>query len=120
MNGAPQELKVKINESRLLKFYPENSTENSAEKNLKKIRNLINFETFRSNKKKKYSNSKNFVSRTLSQISFPQIALKFATLYLFYPFFSSFFSTKFPLKNFIVCVIFSNQYPNYKAVELTV
>ncbi len=27
MNGAPQEIKVKINESRLLKFYQENSTE---------------------------------------------------------------------------------------------
>ena len=27
MNGAPQEIKVKINESRLLKFYLENSTE---------------------------------------------------------------------------------------------
>ena len=27
MNGAPQEIKIKINESRLLKFYLENSTE---------------------------------------------------------------------------------------------
>ena len=27
MNGAPQEIKVKINEIRLLKFYQENSTE---------------------------------------------------------------------------------------------
>ena len=46
MNGAPQEIKVKINESRLPKFYQQNSTErkfnwkkisteNSAEKDLK-------------------------------------------------------------------------------------
>ena len=63
MNGAPQEIKVKINESRLLKFYPENSSErkfkrkkiqvkenstvNSAEKNLKEDSNSKNFETFR-------------------------------------------------------------------------
>ena len=40
LNGASQEIKVKINKSRLLKFYQvkqlkENSTENSAEKNFK-------------------------------------------------------------------------------------
>ena len=40
LNGASQEIKVKSNESRLLKFYQvkqlkENSTENSAEKNFK-------------------------------------------------------------------------------------
>ena len=43
LNGASQEIKVKLNESRLLKFYQvkqlkENSTENSAEKNFKKTR----------------------------------------------------------------------------------
>ena len=47
-------------------------------------------------KPRKYSNSKNFVSRTLSD-KFPQNALKFATLYLFYPFLSRFFCIKFPL-----------------------
>ena len=51
---------------------------------------------------------------------FPQIALKFATLYLFYPFLSFFFCIKFIFKQFIVCVIFSNRYPNKKAAELTV
>ena len=40
LNWASQEIKVKLNESRLLKFYQvkqlkENSTENSAEKNFK-------------------------------------------------------------------------------------
>ena len=40
LNGASQEIKVKLKESRLLKFYQvkqlkENSKENSAEKNLK-------------------------------------------------------------------------------------
>ena len=45
LNGASQEIKVKLNESRLLKFYQvkqlkENSTENSAEKTFfKKTRN---------------------------------------------------------------------------------
>ena len=46
-------------------------------------------------------------SYTLSG-KFQQIAQKFATLYLFYPFLSCFFCIKFPFKNFIVCVIFSN------------
>ena len=75
MNGAPQEIKVKINEIWLLKFYQkinlkENSTENFAEKNLKedsKFKELWNFSIKK--KEEKYSNSKNFVSRTLSQIS---------------------------------------------------
>ena len=85
----------------------------------------MNSETFwlnekKKKKKEKYSNSKNFVSRTLSQISFPQIALKFATFYLFYPFLSRFFSIKFTFKSFVVCVIFSNQDPNEKATEFTV
>ena len=41
---------------------------------------------------------------------FLQITQKFATLYLFYPFLSCFFCTKFLFKNYIVRVIFSNQY----------
>ena len=77
----------------------ENSTDNSAEKNLKedsKFNELWNFSIkFKKKKKKrrkeKYSDSKNFISRTLSQISFPQIALQFTTLYLFYPFLFRFF-----------------------------
>ena len=61
----------------------------------------MNTEIFR---KEKYSNSKNFVSRTLSD-TFPQIALKFATLNLFYPFlFVSLY--KIPFEKLIVCVIF--------------
>ena len=75
----------------------------------------MNSETFRQNKNKKRNkkslNSKNFVSRTLSD-KFQQIALKFATLYLFYLFLSFFLCEKFSFKNFIVCVIFSNQHPN--------
>ena len=61
-----------------------NSTENSAEKNLKedsKFNELWNFSIKQQKtKKEKFSYSKNFVSRTLAQISFPEIALKFATL----------------------------------------
>ena len=49
MNRAPQEIKVKINESRLLKFYQENLTERKFNRELcgKETRNLMNFETFR-------------------------------------------------------------------------
>ena len=76
LNGTSQEIKVKLNESRLLKFYQvkrlkENSTENSAEKNFKEesqLNELWNVSTKQNKKKKKkkrkekYSNSKNFVS----------------------------------------------------------
>ena len=46
LNWASQEIKVKLNESRQLKFYQvkqlkENSTENSAEKNFKEDSQLI-------------------------------------------------------------------------------
>ena len=74
LNGISQEIKEKLNESRLLKFYQvkhlkENSTENSAEKNFKEDSQFN--ETFLKKQKRneKYSNSMNFVSRTLSQIS---------------------------------------------------
>ena len=98
-NGACQEIKPKLNESRLPKFYQvkqlkENSTEKTAEKNLKKdseLNELWNILT-KQKKKEKYSNSKNFVSRTLSQISLPQIVLK---IYNTLSFLSLFFS--FPL-----------------------
>ena len=48
---------------------------------------------------------------TLSD-NFQQIVPKFAIFYLFYPFFYCFLCIKFLFKNFIVCIIFSNQYPN--------
>ena len=53
----------------------------------------MNSETFLQNKrrKEKYSNSKNFVSPDTISDKFQQIAQKFATLYLFYPFLSCFF-----------------------------
>ena len=76
LNGASQEIEVKLNKSRLRKFYQvkqlkENSTENSAEKNIKEdsqFNELWNIST-KQKRKEKYSNLKNFVSRTLSQIS---------------------------------------------------
>ena len=59
-----------------MKFYrvkrlKENSTENSAEKNFKEDSQFNELWNISTNKKGKeiYSNSKNFVSRTLSQIS---------------------------------------------------
>ena len=61
LNGASQEIKVKLNESRLLKFYKvkqlnENSTENSAEKNFKEdsqFNELWNVSTKQNRKKRK-------------------------------------------------------------------
>ena len=74
LNGAYQEIKIRLNESRLLKVYEvkylkENSTENSAEKNFEEDLQLNElWNIFRKQKKKKrrgkYSNLKN-----LSQIS---------------------------------------------------
>ena len=69
-------------------------------------------ETFRQNKKRKEKYSKNFVSPDILSDKFQQIVLKICKLYLFYPFPTRFFCIKFPFKNFIICVIFSNQYPN--------
>ena len=71
-------------------------------------------ETFQQNKKRKEKILKFkelFFPDTLSD-KLPQIARKFATLYLFYPFLSCFFCIKFLFKNLIIYVIFSNQYPN--------
>ena len=113
LNGTSQEIKVKLDESRQLKFYQvkkleENSTENSAEKNFveySQLNELWNIST--KLKKKKRKNTQ--IQRTL----FPRhLYKKFATLYIFHPFLSRFFCIKFPLKNFTVCVIFPNQYPN--------
>ena len=61
LNGASQEIKVKLNESQLLKFYhvkqlKENSTENFAEKNLKENLELNELRNI-STKQKKMKNT---------------------------------------------------------------
>ena len=103
-------MKVKLNESQLLKFYQvkqlkENSIDNSAEKKL--CRRLAISWTlkhfYKTKKKRKIPIQRNVFLDTLSD-KFQKIALKFATLSLFYPFLSCFFCIKFLLKNFIVCV----------------
>ena len=76
LNGASQEIKVKLNESRLLKFYQvkqlkENLNDNSTEKNFKEdlqFNKIWNIST-KHKRNGKYSNSKKFVCRTLSKIS---------------------------------------------------
>ena len=126
LNRAFQEIKVTLNESRLLKFYQvkqlkENSTENFPEKNFKedsKLNELWNISTKQKKKRKILQFKELCFLDTLSD-KFQQIVLKFATLYLFYPFLSCFICIKFLFKN-VVYVIFSNQYPNQKAVELAV
>ena len=118
LNGASQEIKVKLNEIWQLKFYQvkqlkKNSTKNFAEKNLKEdleLNEIWNISTRKKKRKEKYSNSKNFISRTLSRISFLEIVLKYATVYLFLSLSFLFLLHKIPSKNFIVCVIFSNHY----------
>ena len=107
LNGASQEIKLKLNESRFLKFYQvkqpkENSTENSAEKNFKEDEQLNELWNISTKQKKKRKIHK--FSDTLSD-KFQQIVLKFATLYLSIPFISCFLCIKFLFKNFIVCVI---------------
>ena len=81
----------------------ENSTENSAEKNLKensKFNEVWNFSIKQKNKKKKkkkekYSNSKNFVSRTLSD-KFPANYTKTCNNLSFLSFSFSFLLYKIP------------------------
>ena len=120
---ASLEVKVKLNESRRLKFYQvkplkENSTENSAENKFKEVSHFKHFN--KTKKKRKIHKFKELCfPDTLSDKS-RQITLKSATRYLFHLFLSNFFCIKFLFKIFIVCVIFSNQYPNYKPAELTV
>ena len=75
LNGASQEIKVKLNESRLLKFYQvkqlkENSTKNSAEKNFKEdsqLNELWNISTKQNEKKNTQ------IQRTL----FPEHSLRY-------------------------------------------
>ena len=71
----------------------EYSTENYAEKNLKensKFNELWNF-SLKQKKKRKIFKFKEIVSRTLSQISFPQIILKICNTLSFLSFFTYFF-----------------------------
>ena len=70
------------------------------------------FEKRKQKKKKKMLKFKELCLPDILSDKFQQIALKFATLYLIYPFLSCYFCIKFLFKNFIVCVIFSYQYPN--------
>ena len=74
----------------------------------------MNSERFLQNKTKKERKILKFKERcfpdTLSD-KFLQIVLKICNTLSFYPFLSRFFCIKFPFKNFIICVIFSNQYP---------
>ena len=98
MNRAPQEIKIKINKSRQLKIYQENSTERNfnrefCAKETQIQRNLKHFDKTKKKKKpqkrkEKYSYSKNVVSRTLSQINFPHFVLKKLQHFIFFiPFF---------------------------------
>ena len=58
-------------------------------------------------KKRKYSNSKNFVSRTLFQIIFPQIGLKICNTSTFLSLSFLFLSYKNPFKNlYYLCYLF--------------
>ena len=116
LNGASQEIKVKLNESWLQKFYQvkqlkENSTENSAEKNFKEdsqFNELWNISTKQKKKKKKKKKRKILKFKELCfsdplSDKFQQIALKFATLYLFYPFLSCYFFWNSFLKTLLSC-----------------
>ena len=68
---ASQEIKVKLNESRLLKFYlvKQFYREFCWKELYKRLEIKWTLKHFDKTKKKKYSNSKNFVFRTHSQIS---------------------------------------------------
>ena len=71
-------------------------------------------EAFRQNGKEKILKFKELSFPDTFSNKFPQIALKFpshSSLFLLY---------KITFKNFIVCVNFSNQYPNKKTAKLTV
>ena len=101
----------------------ENSTENSAEKNFKeksKFKQLLNFSIKQKKKKRKILKFKELSFPDTISEKFPVNCTEICNTLSFYPFLSGFFSTKFPFKNFIVGVIFSNQYPKSKAAELTV
>ena len=111
LNRASQEIKVKLNESRLLKFYQfkqlkENSTENSAEKNFRQDSQFNEPWNISTKQKKKILKFKElYFPDTLSD-KFQQIALKFATLYLFYLFLSCFLYIKFLFKKKLYCLCY--------------
>ena len=74
LNGASQEIKVKLNESRRLKFYQvkqrkENSIENSAQKNLKEDSKFNELKHFYKAKREKKNTQRTLFPRILSQIS---------------------------------------------------
>ena len=74
LNGASQEIKVKLNESRQLKFYQvkllkENSTQNSAEKNFKEDSQFNELWNISPNKNRKVLKFKELFFQTLSKIS---------------------------------------------------
>ena len=92
----------------------EDSTENSAEKNLKensKFNELWNFLIKEKKKRKKLKFKELCFPGTLSD-KFPANYTKICNTLSFLSLSFLFLSIKFPFKNFIVCVIFSNQYPN--------
>ena len=94
--------------------WKKNSTENSAEKNPKensKFNELWNF-SIKQKKKRKILKFKELCFLDTLSVKFPANCTKICNTLSFYPFLSRFFCIKFLFKNFIVCVIFSNQYPN--------
>ena len=118
---ASWEIKLKSNESQLPKFYELKPTERKFNPRtlLKKQpfwRLKWKLKLFDETKKKNTQIQTTLFPPhpppdTLSD-KFPQITLKFATLYLFYPFLSCFFCIKFPSKNLYCHVIFLNHYLN--------
>ena len=92
----------------------ENSTENSVEKNFKedsKFKEVWNF-SIKQKKKRKKLKFKELCLLDILSDKFPANCTKNLQHFIFsIPFF--FISLyKIPFKNFIVCVIFSNYYPN--------
>ena len=103
------------------------SSSNVVEKNFKEdffkedsqFNELWNISTKQKKKRKKLKFKELCFPDTLSD-KFQQIVLKICNTLSFLSFSFSFFCMKFLFKNFIVWVIFLNQYPNQKAAELTV
>ena len=82
----------------------------------------MNPETFRKNKnkKRKILKLKELCLPDTLPDKFPANCTKICTTLSFLSLSFLFLYIKFPFKNFIVLVTFSNQYPNKKAAELTV
>ena len=114
LNGASQEIKVKFNEGRLLKFYQtkqlkENSTENSVEKDFKEdsqFNELWNI-SIKQKRNEKYSNSMNFVSWTFSQISSSELHWNLQHFIFSIPFFLvSLYKIHLKKKLYCLCYLF--------------